>query len=141
MSDPPKHPCDVTVVRLPLELDIGDASSVFMAMTVAGGSVDLLPGKSDEAGALISVICQEWLKYREESAANRTRPASPANAIEINPEVAGLLERAEINARDFEDPKDVHTFFPQLSRDLRRMIELIRFGANATGQPAAGGKS
>jgi hypothetical protein len=71
----------------------------------------------------------------------KANPAPPSpSPIEINPDVAALLDRLTDNARDFDDPKDVHSFNPQLADDLRRAVELIRFGRRATGQPDAGNR-
>jgi hypothetical protein len=58
--------------------------------------------------------------------------------IEINPDVAALLDRLEGMAKFFGNPMDADTFFPSHVDDVRRACELIRFGSRATGQPDAG---
>lgn len=125
-----------TVVSLTLTLDIPDARMVFEALDDA---VEQYPGVDDpdEPGPLIAAICNAWLLDRAEKETPSDRPAKPS-PIAITPDVHTLLARLESKASDFEDPNKV-PYLPVFASDLRKAVELIRFGANATGQPNAGG--
>jgi len=63
-------------------------------------------------------------------------PLAPA-PIEINPDVAALLVRLEEYAAQVMRPAR-DSFDPGHADDLRRAVELIRYGRRATGQPDAG---
>jgi hypothetical protein len=133
VPEPPK-----SVVSLTLDLDIGNARCVFDALSEAQ---DEYPGvlDPDEPGPLIAAICNAWSIEIDEQNRAKFKPApSTPSPIEINPDVAALLERLEAFAEYLYREENPHTFLPRKADDIRRAVELIRFGRRSTGQPDAG---
>jgi hypothetical protein len=120
-------------LRLTIQLDMDDLRAVASATKRREDMMPVPEGDSDAVGALIAEICRGWMEMLDHSA---SRPSTPS-PIEINPDVAALLDRLETEARYRSNATSV-AFDPQHADDLRKAVELIRFGRRATGQPDAG---
>jgi hypothetical protein len=134
--DPPEF--EPTVLQVTMKFDMADMRSVATATARRERMAPMPYGYSDEVGALLAEICRGWIEMLDHSA---SRPAPPS-PIEISPDVAALLDRLSRRAdwHYVEDGIDrrVRQFDPEHADDLRRAVELIRFGRRATGQPDAG---